>query len=514
MYIKETTKLRDHQKEQVKQLIGRRRALLDEKCGAGKTLTCLYAFAFLKYKQKIDTMIVFTPLSAYSKLVWKRDADKFTGLRCIDLDTLYEKTKSSDERLDKYLKAYDIIYAKHSHVKTVATFIAKVVAHQKTLVVLDEVHAFKNPKAKQTILMKMAIVKAYGLWGLTATPLSRNLEDTYNIINFIRPWFLGGFISFRTTYCKTENKVIGYDRVLGRAKTVEVITGVKNEEAFQEKISHVVIKGNAFLTPKFHYVDYKLSDYEKNIYMQIARGIDMDSEMDGDAWLQSILSQQQKTEHNIKNVDKYSTRFIYLQTAADGVINTDGTQNRVGGTKTSMTVDLIQKIVAKKESVLVYFDYYATLEVVEKMLKESKIQAIILKSTGEHVLDAQAVTEAKVKQRSYIILCTKAASESVSYYFINNVVFVHVPTVPSTMVQMVGRIVRMNTLYPDDLNIYIFRSENIDLYKLYMVSIKSYQMELVAGEEKNIPPTYKGLATEHGVMEKCKKLLLWNNQKL
>ena len=215
--------------------------------------------------------------------------------------------------------------------------------------------------------------------------------------------------------------------------------------------------------------------------------------------------------HPIKEVARHSSRFIYLQAATDGVLSERGTQDRQNGTKTTLLIKEIEKIAAKKESALVYFEYYSSLEVVERMLYEKKLPIKILKSTGTSVLSDKDVTEASVKTKSHIILCTRAASESSSYYFMNNVILFHVPTTPSTFTQMVGRITRKNTLFMNDLHVHIFRSENIDLYKLILISIKSYQMELVSGEELSIPNTYKHYATQKGVVSKLKKMLLWEN---
>ena len=119
------------------------------------------------------------------------------------------------------------------------------------------------------------------------------------------------------------------------------------------------------------------------------------------------------------------------------------------------------------------------------------------------------VTEAKCKLKPHVILCTKAASESASYYFIADVIFFHIPTVPHVFVQLNGRITRKNTLFPGDLHCWIFRSNNVDLYKLLVVSAKSFQMEIVQGEELNIPPDYKAIMQKADRLEKMKKILLW-----
>ena len=124
------------------------------------------------------------------------------------------------------------------------------------------------------------------------------------------------------------------------------------------------------------------------------------------------------------------------------------------------------------------------------------------------------ISEAKVKLKSHLILSTKAGSESSSFYYINNVILFHNPTVPETFTQIVGRITRVNTIFDnDDLHVWIFRSDNIDLYKLGVVCHKAAQAEIVVNEEKNIPDEYKEKFKDADVVQMCKKYLLWEQSK-
>jgi hypothetical protein len=174
-----------------------------------------------------------------------------------------------------------------------------------------------------------------------------------------------------------------------------------------------------------------------------------------------------------------------------------------------LLVNLIKGIVTKKQSVIVYFDYLCSLDAAEARIRALGLNVSILRSTGSDVIKDGVVTEQGAREKPYVILGTRASSESVSYYFINNVVFFHIPTVPHTFVQLVGRITRKNTLYPDDLNCYIFRSENIDLYKLIMVSSKCAQMEITQGDELNMPADYKQTINEKQTLDYVRKILLW-----
>lgn len=372
--------------------------------------------------------------------------------------------------------------------------------------VVHNCHALKNPKAEITLLTRQISSHSQSLWGITGSTISKSLEDFYNIVNLIYPWYFGSFTQFRETYCTYREKTVGY--LNGKRRKVLQITGIKDPVHFQNAISPLVISGQSFLSLHFHYLDYNLSTFEQTLYRKIARGIFTPDSPD---WFQSILSSPELPVPHIKEVDLYSSRFLYLQSAADGILNEDGSQTRLNSSKLSLLLQTVQSIVSKHQSLIIYFAYYVSLNVVKQSLLSLNLNATILESTGSHVLKDSDVTEAKCKIKPHIILGTKASSESVSLYFINNVIFFHIPTVPSTFVQTVGRITRKNTLFPDDLNVFIFRSNNIDLYKLLVVSSKTYQMELVQGQEDNIPPDYKQQMSKLELLDQAKKLLLWNN---
>lgn len=509
-YLKPTFKPFDNQLENAKKLVNRRRALLVDKVGNGKTATVLMAFSFLKEKERIENLLVLTPKNAYEKEVWKNDSKKFTELNAIDLETLCSRVSNSSERLEKYLREYQIIYGKHTHLKKREYFnLCCNIAKTRTIICIDEVHAMRNAKSALSRIYMMLSRKSYALWGLTGTPLSRNLEDTYNIVSLIKPWFLGSFVDFRDRYCKCVERVIG--RSAFGLRKVLVIVGAKDEEEFKNKLEPLVVTGKSVTVPTFHYIEYSLNKEEEKYYRRIAHGIDLE-ENTTEGWLEKILGDAVEVdEHPIKDVEKHSSRFIYLQSAADGILNGDGTQTNENSSKMKEVIKVIKEIVSRGESTFVYFDYYAALEVFERVLRKESLNISIFTSSGKKLVDSSKFNERTVKVRPCVVLCTRAASESESCFFVNNVIFFHIPTVPSTMVQMGGRITRKNTLFPGNLHLWLLKSENIDLYKLITVSVKSYQMELVSDYEANIPEDYKKEATKGDLVQVAKRHLLWEN---
>lgn len=513
-YIKPGVKLFDEQKMFVKRLVHRRRCILSGKTGAGKTLSVLYAFSYLKEMGYMKRLFVLTPLSAYEKDVWKKDIAKFTTFKCIDIDSFYKLYKDAvPAARSNLLDYYDVIYGKHTHVKArdYVELCAEIISLQDTLCCIDEVHAFRNPTSKLTLALKEMTRCSRAFWGITATTISRNIQNLYDIVNLVYPWYLGPWTMFRDTYCNTMQRCIGYRG--GKKAFATETTTIKDPVGLRAKLEPIMITGESFFDIHFHYEDYRLSPYEEDIYSKITDGIAIaPDELDPDVWFKSVISGtlDKQEVKSIGDVERYSSRFIYLQHAADGIIANDGTYTRMDSVKMLLLMERLQSIIDKNQSVLVYFDYLASVDAALHMCRKHLHNCNILVSTGDDKLKEGTLTEGKCKMKPHVVLCTRASSESASYYFINNVVFFHVPTVPSTFVQMLGRITRKNSLYPDDLNCFIFRSENIDLYKLLIVSGKTRLMEIASGEEeRNVPPDYKEVLEKSDAQQRYKRILLW-----
>ena len=517
-YIKPGFQLFDNQVYNVKRLIHKRRCILSDKCGGGKTASVLFAFSYLKEKGHLRNLLVLTPLSALEKEVWKKDIQKFTTFTCITIEALHKMVGESEDKLEKALASYDVIYGKHTHVKSATksqeslrNLIWRIAIKQSTLFCVDEIHAFRNPQSSLTLQLREITRDSRAFWGITATTISRNIENLYNIVNLVYPWYLGPWSMFRDTYCNTMQRTIGYDRVNHKKKQVIEATTIKDPVGLRNKLEPILITGESFFDVKYNYIDYELSDHEQTIYTKITQGISVDVEKDPEEWFKWIMdNDSSKPVKSIGDVERYSSRFIYLQYAADGVIAQDGTYSRQDSVKMLKLVELVQNIVSKKQSALVYFDYLASVDMAKRMLEKYVNGVNILLSTGDDRLKEGLLTEARCKIKPHVVLCTRAASESASYYFMNHVIFFHNPTVPSTFIQMLGRITRKNSLFPDDLNCHIFRSNNIDLYKLLIVSGKTRLMEVASGNvEANVPDDYKEIMEKSEAQSKYRRILLW-----
>lgn len=510
--------LKESQREQANKLVKRKHAILVEKAGKGKTYTVLSAFAYHYIKGNIKNILVLTPRNAFERRVWKLETSKMTNLKSIDIETLQDKVGNNPAKLKHYLDEYQVIYGKHTHIYKVYELILKILINQpKNALVLDEIHAFRNPVAKLHLTMVTIVCKAQAVWGLTATPLSKDMDDVYSVINLVKPWYLGSKEEFKRNYCKIEKQVIGrYPN--GVLKYKENIVGIVNEFLLQQKMDGIVIKGASQMNVKWNYVPYSMSSEEKYIYKKIAKGVfaaRFEQIEEAAEWFKAVMQAEDEnmTRVPIKETKRHSSRFLYLQYAADGVLSKDGMIGQTAGQKISTFASIIELIASKGQSAIVYFSYYAPMHVFERVLRRRLGDRVkIVHSTGKKGLKPGDISEAAVAQKPHIVLATKSGSESDSFYYINNVVLFHNPTTPETFTQIVGRITRINSKFPDDLNVYLSKVENVDFYKLAKVTYKATQMEIVVNEENNIPPHFKDIYRDSTSVNMIKKYLLWDFQ--
>jgi len=513
-----STPLLPHQEEHSDKISRRRSILMVSKTGSGKTLTCLAAFIKLYNAGKATHLFVFTPLSAYAKKVWHLETEKHTSAKAISIDSLISETKGKLDVAEEMLKDYQIVYGKHTMFRDPLnfSFITKLMGKINPILVYDEIHAFRNPKAIVTKYARQVNKSAIAIWGLTATPLSTSLENTYHIYNFIRPGILGSFWEFMALHCITHEEHYG-------VRVVRKIDGYKDLKAFQAIVEPYTVSTESTLFPHYHFIEYTMSQEETDIYAAVGKGLleNTDTASSAEDWLADVLAKADEEplpqeDRYIKKLDTHGTRFIYLQYAADGIISPQG---KIGnwqyGDKIRKNAEKVVEIIRSGRSVLVYFSYYSSMEVFRDYLLSLNglPEYRLLESSGKTVLKDTDVTEEDVARIPHVILCTKAGSESVSYYFINNLIFFHVGTTPDVFTQMVGRITRTNSLYPDDLHVYIPKNENIDTYKMRLLSAKGKQMEGVTNTEANIPDFYKGEPWNAKSIRILKRYLLWQKRK-
>lgn len=518
-YIKESFTLFDFQLESCRLLARRRRAILLDSVGNGKTMQCLYSYSYLRSRGVLSLAVVFTPKNAYDKKIWATDASKHTYLRCISLDEVASRV-AGGVSLTSLVERYDVIYAKHTHVKTSYPLLRELymLASVKILTIIDELHAFKTPSIALVKTMKLLMGGTFALWGITATILSKSCMDTYNLINFVYPKYFPSYKGFQDQFCRVEQKVVG-KKPDGSLRRVSMVTDYKDVGALNTYCSSLLVCGTRSVDINIHIVDYTLGPSEERLYTLIACGLLSGGEgVSDEVWLASVLSggvDSAAPIKSVKDLERHSSRFIYLQSVVNGALGGDGLFGVYESAKVDRLVSLCREFASRGESALIYCETYTSIDVLLSRLRAAHIVDCNGKTAGiaeQSARRVDMVTEGMCSRQSMFVILSKAKTESANWTFINNAVVFDVPTVPSTVIQFVGRIQRRSSKFLGNLHVWYFRNDDISEYKLRLTGSKVYFQEGLAFEVNCMPREYIKPVATASQLRMAKQYLLWGNR--
>jgi len=185
------------------------RALIADDMGLGKTLQAL---AWLQLHPEHRPAVISVPASV--KLNWARECHKWmthSNLQIISGEN------SIGVRLD-----HKIIIISHN-LLNYPFWEQKIIKAQPKVVIVDEVHYFKNEKTKRSIALKNICKKAPHLICLSGTPILNKPIEIYFIANLIDKNCLPHWPHFTKYFCNAKNNgfVMDYN---GAAHTEELYT--------------------------------------------------------------------------------------------------------------------------------------------------------------------------------------------------------------------------------------------------------------------------------------------------
>ncbi|WP_304683647.1 DEAD/DEAH box helicase [Ileibacterium valens] len=177
-------------------------ALLADDMGLGKTLQVLTYLEGLRRKNPEAKILLVVPASLLGN--WQAEARKFVPE--MPLSILHGM---SAEKLEKKIQ-------EESSFLNITTYgIASRMESLKNqtwdLLILDEAQAIKNPKTKQTRMIKL--IPAHQKIALTGTPVENDLSNLWSIFDFLNSGLLGNQSQFSQYAKKLQEKPEGYGKL-------------------------------------------------------------------------------------------------------------------------------------------------------------------------------------------------------------------------------------------------------------------------------------------------------------
>jgi hypothetical protein len=175
-------------------LLLRRNGCIFATGNTGKTRCVLWAFDYLQSIGKATRMLVFAPISTLTR-VWARELMlEFSHLK---YNIIYGDKK---KRLKLLSEDVDVYIINHDGTAVIADELAK--RDDIDVFAIDELSVYRNGDAKRTKLLRSLAKSRYWVWGLTGSPMPRDVTDVWGQCTIVTPHTVPKYYShLRQTLC-------------------------------------------------------------------------------------------------------------------------------------------------------------------------------------------------------------------------------------------------------------------------------------------------------------------------
>lgn len=191
-----------HQKETTKFVLMNPRSYILNDMGTGKTLSAIWGADLLMRMGKIDKVLIVCPLSTM-QTAWGRDISFNIPER-----TYILVHGSKDYRTRALATRADFYIINHDGVKIMENEIKKA---KFSLVIIDELTAFKNFMAERTKAMFRVAYTCKGVWGMTGEPTPNSPVEAYGqckVVNPFNPFLPPYFTQYKNMVLDVINEYV------------------------------------------------------------------------------------------------------------------------------------------------------------------------------------------------------------------------------------------------------------------------------------------------------------------
>ena len=226
--------------------------LFDEQ-GAGKTVSCIFAFDLLVDRGEADRALVVAPKSMLSE--WGKDFERFTH----DLYEVRVVAGSRKEKLDALRSRASVLVTNFETTVTLQEELAALLRREgsRTVLVVDESFHVKSPDAQRTRALRALreyCSRAWVLCGTHAPNSASDVVEQFNLVDFGQ--------AFARWTSPDDDHVAARDAVARR---------IERSGLF---LRHVKAQVLPHLPPKhFHRVAVEMSNSQRRLYDGMAAGL-------------------------------------------------------------------------------------------------------------------------------------------------------------------------------------------------------------------------------------------------
>ena len=413
---------------------------------------------------------------------------------------------------------------KHRYIFIENTLVSKYVEDLVTLannntchLVIDEAHSLQNP---ESVFCKAAWeVRCYckRIYAMTATPLLNSIEGLFNLYHFVYPRVFVSWFRFRARYCITRENVIrmkNRNGTLIQRKVTEII-GYQNMQELNEILDKLTIKGCVHYNVNFEFLECELDKQSEKPYQFASNGL-FDVLYHPEKAKERAKVRKANGDNSGEEAKDFGSRLHDLQRTVDGCDTGDNDPTFVSN-KMQLLIDKLTEIMKRNESALVYFEYKDSLEMAERILLDKQLEigfTNVYRLTGEEKEDLRAKIESNLGLRE-IVLCSQAASQSRNLQRANNLILWNVPWSCGRLIQVLGRICRVDTTYDHQNVSFLSVNSTIDEYKIELFKRRISLVKVLLGIESvgtldNCECCY--IDVDYSDIKELKRHLLWKRR--
>lgn len=357
----------------------------------------------------------------------------------------------------------------------------------KVLGIVDESHnGLQNPKSSMFKLFTQIRKIFCILYFLTATSCKNNIEGMYWMITLLNPNLLGSWTSFRYNYLIINRKKIT-QTTKNRQKvqrTVDEIVGYKNVDKLQAILNEIIIVRQKQYNLEFNYHTTHLNDIETQNYLRASGG---------------KMSEKAK--------DFWSVRLRDITFVVDNV--SEEIEQETISNKEKLLLKVLLQNIRDNKPTIIYCEYVSVLERLDYLIKAFRrdlgiIDTLIIKG-GVSMNERKRIQDIISVDRPLLI--TSAGGESINLQKANAIIFYDLPYDIAKIMQIIGRITRVDTEFSKQYIDIIEAFGTTDTYKRLCMEKNMKLIESLFGKMNTLP--YSTYNNEQKFMSTLRRQLLW-----
>jgi len=467
--------LKQEQNEMIDFAIKKPYAVISGQTGLGKTYTAVTLATQLMLKNRGLMTVIIAPPKALMSFEKELTEKLKVSYSMISTDKTFKNPQGrflliSNTCIEKAIPTLGELYKKY-----------------KILGIVDESHNGLQNRESAMYKLFLQIRKIFCiLYFLTATSCKNNIEGMYWMLSLLNPQLLGSWSSFRYNYLIINRKRIT-QTTKNRQKvqrTIEEIVGYKNIEQLQAILNQVVIVRQKQYNLVFNYHTVNLNNTEINNYLAASSG---------------KMSEKAK--------DFWSVRLRDITFVVDNVA--ENIEQETISNKEKLLLKVLLQNIRDNKPTIIYCEYVSVLERLNYLIKLFSrdlgiLDTLIIKG-GVSMSERKKIQNIIAVNRPLLI--TSAGGESINLQKANSIIFYDLPYDIAKIMQVIGRITRVDSTFDKQYIDIIEAFGTTDTYKRLCMEKNMKLIESLFGKMNTLP--YTTYDNEQKFMSTLRRSLLW-----